>query len=322
MATVSETGWAARALETEDDGGVQNYTLRQLEYFVAVAEAGTVTGAAQTLHLSQSALSGALADLERALGVQLFARHHARGVTLTPAGDALLIEARALLVKAADLADSAQDLVSGLGGSFMFGCFSVLAPYLVPAVLGMATQEVPDLSVQPVELGIDDLASAVVGGEFEIAVSYDLGLTPGITVEVLGEVAPHVVLASDHPLAGAAEIRLAQLSEEPLVLLDLPHSRDYFHQVFTAGGVRPKVRYRTMSAETARSVAARGLAYSILNMRPVPMETSDGQPFVTVPIADDVPALRIVLLTNGDAELTRRAAVLSDLIRRAVHSIG
>ena len=64
---------------------VAEYTPRQLEYFVAVAECGSVTGAAARVHLSQSAMSTALADLERALDVQLLLRHHARGVTLTAA---------------------------------------------------------------------------------------------------------------------------------------------------------------------------------------------------------------------------------------------
>ena len=70
------------------------YTLRQLEYFGAVAESGSITGAAAQVHLSQSAMSTALADLERALDVQLLQRHHARGVTLTPAGEQLLIASR------------------------------------------------------------------------------------------------------------------------------------------------------------------------------------------------------------------------------------
>jgi DNA-binding transcriptional LysR family regulator len=64
---------------------LSDYTLRQLEYFVAVAvaEAGSVTRAAASVHLSQSAMSAALADLENALSVQLLVRHHARGISLT-----------------------------------------------------------------------------------------------------------------------------------------------------------------------------------------------------------------------------------------------
>jgi len=89
-----------------------NYTLRQLEYFVAVAETGTVTAAAAKVHLSQSAMSTALADLERLLAVQLVLRHHARGITLTAAGSRLLVEARQLLRQA----DELQSLATHLGG--------------------------------------------------------------------------------------------------------------------------------------------------------------------------------------------------------------
>ncbi len=65
------------------EAGIPEYTLRQLQYFVAAAEAGTVTQAAEAVHLSQSAMSTALADLEKAFQVQLLVRHHARGISLT-----------------------------------------------------------------------------------------------------------------------------------------------------------------------------------------------------------------------------------------------
>ena len=79
------------------------FTLRQLEYFVAAGEAGSITEAARRTHGSQPTVSSAVARLEKALGVELFVRHHAHGVTLTPAGTRFLGEARALLRQAVEL---------------------------------------------------------------------------------------------------------------------------------------------------------------------------------------------------------------------------
>ena len=119
------------------------YTLRQLEYFVAVAETGSVTKAAQAIHLSQSALSTALVELERALDVQLFLRHHARGVTLTQGGEQLLVASRRLLLQASELADEARGLGNDVSGTLHLACFGVLAPYLLPELLAEAAIRLP-----------------------------------------------------------------------------------------------------------------------------------------------------------------------------------
>ena len=111
------------------------YTLRQLQYFVAAAEAGTITEAAAAMHLSQSAMSTALGDLEKAFQVQLLVRHHARGISLTPAGRELLVASRQLLAQAADLLGAAEGLGTSLTGTVHIGCFSVPAPYLLPELL-------------------------------------------------------------------------------------------------------------------------------------------------------------------------------------------
>src|SRR5690242_19217172 len=106
-----------------DGSSMADYTLRQLEYFVAVAEAGSVTHAAAAVPLSQSAMSAALADLENALSVQLLVRHHAKGITLTSAGRELLIASRQLLAMADDLRHVAQGLGASLTGTLSIGCF-------------------------------------------------------------------------------------------------------------------------------------------------------------------------------------------------------
>ena len=77
-------------------------TLKQLSYFVAVADAGSLAGAAKILHVSQPSISAALSAIENTLDVDLFLRHHAQGVTLTPTGRQLLGAARAILAGAED----------------------------------------------------------------------------------------------------------------------------------------------------------------------------------------------------------------------------
>src|SRR5246127_272117 len=132
--------------------GRAEYTLRQLQYFVAAAEAGTVTQAAEAVHLSQAAMSTALADLEKAFQVQLLGRPHARGISLTPAGRELLVASRQLLAQAADLLGAAEGLGNSLTGTVQMGCFSVPAPYVLPEVLATAAERFPGLQVETAEV--------------------------------------------------------------------------------------------------------------------------------------------------------------------------
>ena len=105
-----------------------SYTLRQLEYLLAVAEHGSVTGAANSLHVSQSSLSSGISELERAINLRLLVRHHAKGVSLTDAGERLLIQARNLIDNAQTLEQVAHDLGSVPIGPISIGIFSVIAP--------------------------------------------------------------------------------------------------------------------------------------------------------------------------------------------------
>jgi DNA-binding transcriptional LysR family regulator len=295
------------------------YTLRQLEYFVAVAECGSVTGAAKQVHLSQSAMSAALADLERTLDVQLLLRHHARGVTLTAAGEQLLVATRRLLTHAEELKDEALSLGQRLDGTFAIGCFSVLAPYVLPDLLVTCAERYPDLRLDTHEVDLDELADGVLSGRFELGLGYQLVPNPKLVVDRVFTMPPYVLLPANHKLAGRRRVRLTQLADEPLALLDLPQSRDYFRTMFTDAGVEPTVRYLSRSVETLRALVGRGLAYTLLNLRPTVATSLDGDPVVAVPLEGGTP-LEVVLVTAHGVRPTRRAtavaAMCAEVLRR------
>jgi len=308
-----------------DADSMPDYTLRQLEYFVAVADAGTVTGAAARVHLSQSAMSTAISELERTLGVQLVLRRHARGITLTPAGAALLADARALLAQATDLEQHASHLGGEVAGAISIGVFAILAPYVVPELLSRAARDAPDLELSTIEDTHDRLAEGLTGGLFELALGYDLSDHPELDKEVLCEVTPHVLLPAGHRLARRRRMSLSALADEPLVLLDLPHSRDYFARLFAASGVTPWVRHRTLSAELARALVARGVGYTVLNLRPRTDVSIEGLRYVVIPVDVDLQAseahLRLVLMRVAGGRRTRKAEALAALCRSSIPAL-
>ena len=294
---------------------MSDYTLRQLEYFVAVAEAGSVTRAAASVHLSQSAMSAALADLENALSVQLLVRHHARGISLTPAGKELLVASRQLLASAADLRAVAQGLGTSLSGTLSIGCFEVVAPYLLPELLAAAAEKLPKLHLNTTEVDLADLAEGVANGTFELGIGYDLVADTRLKRWPLFMLPPYVLVAGDHRFAKRESVDLAELADDPMVLLDLPHSRDYFQSVFAASGVTPNIRYRSTTVETCRALVGRGLAYCVLNLHAAVPVALDGHAVAAVPLSGDPPTLAVVLLDAVAARPTRRASVIAELCR-------
>jgi len=118
--------------------------MNQLAAFVAVAEAGTLSGAAERLHVSASALSASVTELERALQTQLLHRRKAKGASLTPAGELVLPRARHLLYQAGELEADARGDERGVAGVVRLGCYPSLAPTVLPVLLSEFAQAHPE----------------------------------------------------------------------------------------------------------------------------------------------------------------------------------
>lgn len=289
-----------------------NFTLRQLRYFCAVAEAGSIAAASQSLGISQPAISAAIGQLEEAAGTTFFLRHPAQGLAPTEAGRTFLAGARALLEHAGELGEAARSLGEGVAGSLSLGCFSTLAPVYLSRLAKTFRAAQPGIKLHFREGSTDRLQEDLLGGAVELALLYDLDLDGRLAVTRLSELPPYVLLAADHPLAGRDSIGLAELSELPMVLLDLPHSREYFRSLFLARGLEPRVAQRTASYELLRALVGNGFGYALLNVRPVSQRAYDGSRLVMRPLDDAPSGLPLVLARVAAARPTRRAALFAE----------
>jgi DNA-binding transcriptional LysR family regulator len=287
-------------------------TVRQLEYFVAVAEEGTMAAAAARHHISQSAISLALTDLERLLGVQLLMRRKARGVELTGAGRRILPELRSVLAHVGEVKSIARSLGQTVGGELILGCYPTLTPFLMPRVLRLFGSAHPSVTIQLREDSVAEMQSRLLDGTCELAFMYDLGISPDIATRTLYSVRPYVLLPEDHRLAQPGPIRLAELAGEPMVMLDMPPSMDMFRGVLAGAGVEPDVRFTTASFESVRSLVASGAGYSLLLQRPASESTYAGPGLCHRDIADDVRQIDIVLAQAREARPTRRAQAFAE----------
>lgn len=294
------------------------FTIRQLEYFVATCETGSITDAALTIPVAQSSVSAAIAQLEKALGVQLLIRHHAQGVSPTPEGRRFAERARAFLQEAGDLERFAAELTNELSGVLDLGCLVTIAPLLAPRLARDFKERNPGVHVRLSAWGQQEIFDRLREGGLNLAVTYDLDLERDIAFEPLAALPPYAVFPADHPLAAADAVELKDLAGQPLVLLELPHSREYFHSLFHAAGLRPTIGQRSRSPEVIRSLVANGFGYTIVNARPVTEAALDGTELRSVPIAGEPRAMVLGLAMLAAATSTRLAEAFAEHCRVAI----
>lgn len=290
-------------------------TLRQLEYFAAAANNGTMSRAAEEFLVSQSAVSLAIAHLERSLGAQLFLRRRAKGLSLTPAGTHLLTEVRRLLEHVGELESSVESLGRDLTGRLRIGCFPTLTPFLVPHILQEFPRRHPGVRIDFRDGSSLDLQRWLLDGECEVTLTYDIDIRPGIATTVLYRVRPYVLVAADHPLADGDSVRLRDLAGMPAVMIDYPPNEDWFTHVLEQGGLTPTVAYRAVDIESVRSLVARGIGWSMLTQRPVIDVSYENLPIKMLDVVDEVDDLAVVLATPESARLTRRAQAFVEFCR-------
>ncbi|MEJ1090862.1 LysR family transcriptional regulator [Microbacterium istanbulense] len=291
------------------------FTLRQLSYLVAAAEAGTIAGASTRLHVSPSAISDALTELETALGEKLTIRRRAHGLTLTSAGELVVTRGRALLVEADEIVRDLRSAEGELAGPITIGCYPTLAPTVLPPLLAEFGAAHPRVQLQIIEATHDELDGRLSAGAVDVAFVYDTLVPGNPRRERLFELPAHVLLAADDPFAGHETLALEQLADRDLILLDAPPSSQHTLSLFTALGLTPRIRHRTASYEAVRTLVGRGLGYGILVQRPANPATYEGYPVLMKEISPPVPPVGIEVIWPTSPPPTPRTRALIDFAR-------
>lgn len=281
------------------------FTFRQLEYFVAAGDTGSVRLAAQRVNISQPSVSAAIAQLEEEFGVQLFVRHHAQGLALTAEGERLLREAKALLHHAEAVTVLAGELSSGLTGSLAVGFLTTLAPLLIPTLTVAFGEEHPQLHLEVSEDHHSGLMQALLGGRLSMAITYDLELPVELDFDPALSLPPYALLSARHPLASRHTLSLGELAKEPYVMLDLPLSREYFLGLFLHENVTPNIAWRSPQTEVVRALVAAGNGFGLANARPRNTAALDGEALAYVPLRSGYRPLTVGLVTLKGAHKSR-----------------
>lgn len=190
--------------------------LRHLRYFVAVAEAQSITRAAEQLHVSQPPLSRQIRDLEEELGAPLFERT-TQDVRLTPSGHAFLKEAKAVLQRVSDAVHRFRMLAAHASGEVRVGYSPLPMVELVPRALRLLRKAAPQVRVSLLDLSSDENLTSVARRTLDLALVVRPPRAHGLEFERLGELPIGIIVAPDHLLARRRSVTMTEALAEPLV---------------------------------------------------------------------------------------------------------
>jgi LysR family transcriptional regulator, hydrogen peroxide-inducible genes activator len=239
--------------------------LHQLRYFVAVAETGSFTRAAEREGVTQPTLSEQIMRLEskdKGIGRRLFDRL-GRKVVLTDAGQVLLTHAQAILAGVGEAERAVRD--SGEGGRLRIGAIPTIAPFLLPASFIRFRKDHPAVQLQLKEDLTGRLLADLLAGELDVALMALPVRDDRLHVEKLFTEPLVMALPAKHRLAGKAEVKLADVVEEPFILLDDVHC--FGDQVLSfchRGGLEPRVVCRGEQIATLLAMVATGQGVSVV----------------------------------------------------------
>jgi len=237
--------------------------IRQLRYFIAAAEAGSVSRAAERCQVAQPSLSQQLRRLEAALGVSLFDRL-GRGIALTDAGRAMLPRARRII---GEVDDAQSNLVrdTETTGRLVVGAIPTIAPYVLPPALRQMRIDLPEVEMTIHEATTEDLIDAVVDMRVDCAVMSTPLDHELLEVKVTGQDELLLVVPRGHELAERKEVAWSVVHGKPAVTLREMHCLGKQIEAFcTARGTAPRTVCRSTQLATVFELVEMGLGISIV----------------------------------------------------------
>src|SRR5687768_14440157 len=243
---------------------------RRLRYFVKVAELGSVTRAAEELHIAQPALSQHMRALEEEVGVKLLERS-SRGVVLTPSGMRLLEEGRELLAAIVDSLKRVRESPAGVSGDVVIGVGQTIGSLLMMPLIEEASRKLPRVRIQVREMMSGLLPELVRAGGVDFAISYNTVSGHGIdAMPVLSEelcLVGQRRLAEKHfPRMKNDTLKFAEIATAPLFLSRRGHIlRELVERTAAARGVALNLRAEVDSLYIMKELALGGTGFTILS---------------------------------------------------------
>ncbi|EST55985.1 transcriptional regulator [Brevibacillus panacihumi W25] len=279
--------------------------LRQVRYVLAVAEERSFSRAANRLHLAQPSLSQQIAKLEKLLGVTLFHRLP-QHVELTDAGQRFVQVAQTLVDMSEGLEREMRSYAVGESGKLMVGSLPITGAYVLPHVISAFTKRFPGVELQLVEDTSSHLEQLLVRGKIDVSL-----LTMPIgdpSIETIPAINEEIFLAlpPQHPLAKRKEIDLAEVADQPFILLKEGQGfRTISLRLCELAGFRPRIVFESSNIQTVQSLVSAGMGLSFAP-KMIALAPGSAEPPVYVPLTSK-PSRTLVVAYRKDRPLSKPA---------------
>jgi DNA-binding transcriptional LysR family regulator len=240
--------------------------LRDLRYFVAVAQHRNFSRAAEQLHVSQPALSEQIRKLEDELGAPLFERT-SRGAMLTDAGAALLPQARSVLAQADVAAETVRMVAHGVAGTLTIGLIDSAALGILPPLVRRFTARYPNVKLRLRELGTRRQLEAVEAGDIDVGIVGGPVWHDGIAGQRIATESLLVALPAEHRLAAQKAVRLADLRDDGFITYPADRGAGLLEETLRLchdAGFDPKIVQEANEMTTICGIVAAGLGVAIV----------------------------------------------------------
>ncbi len=277
--------------------------LRDLEYFLAIVEAGSVTRAARSVHAAQPTLSHALGRLEGELGERLLERKARSPLRLTDAGQVVARRAREALSAVTGLKDELSALRGQVAGALRIAAIQSLSATLLPRVLARLAKKYPGITPSVRTLAAESIARSVASGRADVGLvaGAPQAALRGLKVKLLFEEPLVALVRRSDPLAKSKRLRLARLAERELLLVpDGTFLSDIIHAACARAGFRPRIKLTLASAEALRETVRAGLGLTIL---PRGYASPGDRDLVALPLTHPTPEREVLLVERASGQL-------------------
>lgn len=240
-------------------------SLRQIRYFIAIAETGSVSAAAQAVHISQSTLTTSIKQLEDSLDAMLFSRH-AKGMELTHQGHQFLRQAHLILASVENARRSLQQTTDDIEGELNIGVTSLVAGYYLADLLARFQRIYHKVKLRVIEDDRDYIEHLLVSGEIDVGVMIlsNLEYRSALNTEVLTYSHYRLWLPPEHELLELDSIALKDLSDDTLIMLNVDEMEERIRNLWAGSGNRPQVSMRSASVEAVRSLVSAGMGLALM----------------------------------------------------------
>lgn len=274
-------------------------TLTELKYIVAVAREKHFGRAAEACFVSQPTLSVAIKKLEDELDVKIFERG-ANEVSVTPLGEEIVRQAQQVIEQAATIREIAKRGKDPVSGPLRLGIIYTIGPYLLPDLVRIAIDRVPQMPLMITENFTAKLLESLRTGEIDCAIMAEPFPDTGLAIAPLYDEPFLAAVPKSHPLAKRKSVSAEELKNETMLLLGTGHCfRDHVLEVcpeyarFSSDAEGIRKSFEGSSLETIKYMVASGMGVTVVPQLSVP---KDAQPHVKyIRFADPVPTRRVVL---------------------------